>query len=63
MKGTRYTDEFKAEAVKQVIDRGYGVIEVAHRLGVSDKSLYVWLKRARQQTAAPATGDAASDVM
>jgi transposase len=60
MKGARYTDEFKAEAVKQVIDRGHGVVEVAHRLGVSDKSLYVWLKRARQQTAAPATGDAAS---
>ena len=60
MKGARYTDEFKAEAVKQVIDRGHGVVEVAHRLGVSDKSLYVWLKRARQQTPAPATGDAAS---
>ena len=44
MKGTRYTDEYKAEAVKQVIDRGHGVVEVAHRLGVSDKSLLRMVK-------------------
>ena len=36
MKGTRYTAEFKAEAVKQVTERGHGVVEVAHRLGVSE---------------------------
>lgn len=57
MSGTRYTAEFKAEAVKQVTERGHGVVEVANRLGVSDKSLYVWLKQARQQALAPATGD------
>lgn len=60
MKGIRYTAEFKAEAVKQVIERGHGVVEVAHRLGVSDKSLYVWVKQARQQTHAPVSGDVAS---
>ena len=59
MKGTRYTAEFKAEAVKQVTERGHGVVEVAHRLGVSDKSLYVWIKQARQQMHAPMTGDVA----
>ena len=57
MKGTRYTAEFKAEAVKQVTERGHGVVDVAHRLGVSDKSLYAWAKQARQQTHAPITGD------
>ena len=57
MKGTRYTAEFKAEAVKQVIDRGHGVVEVAQRLGVSDKSLYVWVKLARQHAVKPVTGD------
>lgn len=29
MSGTRYTEEFKAEAVKQVTERGHGVVEVA----------------------------------
>ena len=60
MKGTRYTAEFKVEAVKQVIERGHGVVEVAQRLGVSDKSLYVWVKQARQQAHAPVTGDVAT---
>lgn len=60
MKGSRYTAEFKAEAVKQIIERGRRVVEVAQRLGVSDKSLYVWLKQARQQIHAPGTGDVAT---
>lgn len=47
--GTRYSGEFKAEAVAQVIDRGYGVREVAKRIGVSEHSLYQWVKRARRQ--------------
>lgn len=59
MSGIRYTAEFKAEAVKQVTERGHGVVEVANRLGISDKSLYVWLKQARQQALAPA-GDVAA---
>jgi len=34
----------QAEAIKQVIDRGYSVAEVSERLGVSSHSLYVWLR-------------------
>lgn len=49
MKGIRYTDEFKAEAIKQVTDRGYGVVEVSKRLGISDKSLYQWLRASKLQ--------------
>lgn len=44
MSRIRYTAEFKAEAVKQITERGHAVLEVAKRLGISDKSLYVWLK-------------------
>ena len=44
-KGTRYTDEFKQEAVNQVVMHGYAVYEVSQRLGISTKSLYVWIKR------------------
>jgi len=42
--GSRYSDEFKAEAVGQVVERGYKVAEVAERLQVSAHSLYKWLK-------------------
>ena len=45
MKGKRYTDEFKKEAVKQVTDRGYSVSDVAKRLGTTTHSLYLWLKK------------------
>ena len=49
MKGIRYTTEFKVEALKQITERGHGVVEVAKRLGVSDKSLYKWLREADLQ--------------
>jgi transposase len=49
MSNRRYTDEFKAEAVKQVTDRGYPVKEVAARLGISQHSLYKWLGGTRRQ--------------
>jgi transposase len=48
MRGTRYTAEFKAEAIKQITERGHGVVEVSKRLGISDKSLYAWLKQSLQ---------------
>ena len=41
-KGIRFTDEFKQDAVAQVVERGYAVSEVADRLGISTKSLYTW---------------------
>ena len=41
----RYTEEFKREAVSQVVERGHSVTSVASRLGVSTKSLYDWKKR------------------
>jgi len=47
MKKVRYTAEFKSETVWQVIDRGHGVVDAAKRLGVSDKSLYLWVRLAK----------------
>lgn len=44
MSGKRYTEEFKAEAVKQVTERGHAGSEVAARLGVSAWSLHRWVK-------------------
>ena len=40
----KFAEEFKQEAVRQVIERGYSVSDVANRLGVSVQSLYKWLK-------------------
>jgi transposase-like protein len=45
MKRVRYPAQFKAEAVKQVSERGHGVVNVAKRLGMLDKSLYLWVPR------------------
>lgn len=47
MSSKRYSEEFKQEAVKQVTERNYSVVEVATRLGITTKSLYSWLKTAR----------------
>lgn len=40
----RFAEEFKQEAVRQVVERGYTVADVAKRLGVSVQSLYKWVK-------------------
>jgi len=45
MSSKRYPEEFKIEAVKQVTERGHAVADVANRIGVSQHSLYEWLKR------------------
>ena len=44
MSKQRYSLEFKEEAVRQIVDRGYSVTDVAERLGVSAHSLYKWVK-------------------
>lgn len=49
MSGTHYTYEFKRDAVAQITDRDYSVLEVADRLGVSTKSLYDWKSRSHSQ--------------
>lgn len=45
MSRKRYPEEFKVEAVKQVVDRGHSVADVASRLGMTTHSLYAWIKK------------------
>ena len=45
MSAKRNPEEFKIEAVKQNVDRGYPVAEVAKRLDVTTHSLYAWVKK------------------
>ena len=40
-----FSDEFKREAVAQIVERGYSTAEVSQRLGVSTHSLYAWKKQ------------------
>ena len=45
MQRAKYTSEFKEEAVRQVIDKGHPVVDVAKRLGIGDQILYKWVKK------------------
>jgi transposase len=53
MSNRKYTEEFRAEAIKQVTERGYKVQEVSERLGISSKSLYLWLRLTRGSKGKP----------
>ena len=47
MSSQRFPPEIKDEAVRQIVERGYSVAEVAERLGVSATSLYKRVKAVR----------------
>ncbi|KRG43319.1 transposase [Stenotrophomonas panacihumi] len=56
----QYTAEFRSEAVKQVLERGFTVVDVAARIGIPKHTLYGWVQAAKK--AAPAASPAvASD--
>jgi len=52
-----HPDEFKREAVKQVVGGGHPVAEVASRLGVSTKSIYTWLRDGHGRSRATKTAE------
>jgi transposase len=41
MKRTKYTTEFKLDAVKQILEKGHSATDVASRLGVPVGLLYI----------------------
>lgn len=45
MSKSPYTEEFKAEALKQIMEEGHSVLEVSRAIGVSDVTLYTWLRK------------------
>lgn len=51
-----FTDEFKAEAVAQVLDRGLSVPQVATDLDLTETALRSWVKRAEASRTRVATG-------
>lgn len=44
----RYDDEFKASAVKMVVEKGRPISSVANDLGVSQPSLRRWIKASNE---------------
>lgn len=63
---SKYSAEFKDEAIKQVTEKGRPVIEVAKRLGVTSWTLYTWMKAAgvptpSQKQSRPAPPDLAKE--
>ena len=52
-----FSDEFKRDAVAQIVERGYPAAEVLRQLGVSQHSLYAW----KRQLAGQVSGDTSKD--
>ena len=55
---TKYTPEFKLQAVNMIADQQLSLAEVARRLGVSESRLHEWKKavRAKGADAFPGSG-------
>ena len=45
MSKANFSDDFKRDAVHQIVEREYPAAEVSKRLGVSTHSLYAWVKK------------------
>jgi transposase len=45
MQRSKYAAKFKDKAVKQVIDKGHSVVDVAKRPGIPDNVLYTWVSK------------------
>ena len=52
----QFTDEFKAGAVRLVLEEGKRVAEVARDLGLTPSTLRVWVERARADRTGGKTG-------
>lgn len=55
-KRRQFTDEFKAGAVRLVLDEGKRVAEAARDLGLTPSSLRTWVEHARADRTAGKTG-------
>ncbi len=53
MQRSKYTPEFKSEAVKQVVDKGHTVVDVASRLGLGEGVLYNWVRKSKAADGVP----------
>lgn len=61
MRKANFSNEFKRDAVSQITERGYPVLEVSERLGVSTHSLYA-LKRKFLQSSSSCGEDQSAEI-
>ena len=54
----RYTEEFRLQAAKLIVEGGYTYHQASQRLGVSDWALRCWVKDFRDAGHLPAKGQA-----
>jgi len=59
----QYTPEFRAEAVKQVLERGFSVVDVATRIGLPRHTLYGWVQVAKKAARSASDGAAMAMAM
>ncbi len=62
MSTSRFTEDFKIDAIKQITERGYSVSDASQRLGVSTHSLYAWMKRYSASPGSAAMDDQSSEI-
>ena len=62
-KRRRYSPEFKAEAVRLVMETDESITRIAQDLGVSEPSLRAWVEAARPQPKKPLTDDERSELL
>lgn len=53
----RYTEEFKADAVRLVLEEGISVIDVSTNLDIGSGSLYQWVNKAKENPPLTPQGD------
>ena len=53
-----YTKEFKKDAVKLVLERGYSSNEAGRRLGINQTNVSRWVREYRQENDPPVEGAA-----
>lgn len=58
----KFCDDFKRDAVHQIVDRGYPVAEVSQRLGISTHSLYAWVKKFSKQSDSSEEDEQAAEI-
>ena len=62
-KRRRYSAEFKAEAVRLVMDTDESLGRIARDLGVSEPSLRAWVEAARPQPKKPLSDDERTELV
>ena len=59
---SRFTEDFKTDAIKQITERGHSISDVSQRLGVSTHSLYAWIKRNAGSPSAAVKDDQSAEI-